>query len=119
MSDYPDASRVAAADAAIEDVLDPGAAAAREEQNREHERARQQRRAFLMQTMQHPEGRKWLKEMLDRFHTFEARMASVNGMAPDPMGTMLLAGEQRCGWWIWEQLDDADPVVASRLRRNA
>ena len=111
--------RIATAEAAIEQTLDPSAAGRREEDNRERQRAKERRRAFLIQLMQHPEGRVWLKEMLDKFHAFETRFASVNGMARDVEGTWLMAGEQRSGWWLWEQLDEADPVVASRLRRGA
>lgn len=109
---------MAIAEAAIEETVDPGAAGRREEAAREHQRIKEQRRAFLIQMMQHPEGRVWLKEVLDRFHAFETRFASVNGMARDVEGTWLMAGEQRCGWWLWEQLDEADPVVASRVRRG-
>jgi hypothetical protein len=119
VSDDPLQRRIAAAEASIESVLDPGAAGRREEEDRDRLRAKAERRAFLTHMMQHPIGRVWLKEMLERFHAFETRFASVNGMARDVEGTWLLAGEQRCGWWLWEQLDEADPVVASRLRRGA
>lgn len=116
MTDHAD--RIAAAEVAIESVLDPEAASRREEEDRQNLRTKEQERAFLIQMMQHPVGRTWLKKMLDRFHTFETRFASVNGMARDIEGTWLLAGEQRSGWWIWEQLDEADPVQANRLRRS-
>ena len=116
MSDHEE--RIAVAEASIEATLDPTAQARRDEVDRERKRARETRRAFLIQMMQHPDGRVWLKEMLDQFHAFETRFAAVNGMARDVEGTWLLAGEQRCGWWIWQQLDEADPVVASRLRRG-
>ena len=110
--------KIALADAAIEQALDPEAAARREEDNRQRRVAEERRRAFLIQMMQHPEGRLWLKEMLERWHAFETRFASVNGFARDVEGTWLLAGEQRCGWDLWDQLDKADPVQASRLRRG-
>jgi hypothetical protein len=110
--------RIATAEAAIEQTLDPTAQQRREDADRDQKRRKEARRAFLIQMMQHPEGRVWLKELLDKFHAFETRFASVNGMANHAEGTWLMAGEQRCGWWLWEQLDDADPVVASRVRRG-
>jgi hypothetical protein len=111
--------RMAVAEAAIEETLDPGAAARREEAAREHDRTKERRRAFLIQMMQHPEGRLWLREVLERFHTFELRLATTPGGMRDDVGTMMLMKEQACGWWLWEQLDEADPVVASRVRRGA
>jgi hypothetical protein len=111
--------RAAAAEASIESVMDPGAQARREEDDRSRKRAKAERQAFLIGMMQHPVGRIWVKEVLDRFHAFDTRFASVNGLARDVEGTWLLAGEQRCGWWLWEQFDEADPVQASRLRRGA
>lgn len=116
MSDYSD--RAAEADLAIEGVLDPQAAQRRQDEDRDRLRAVAARKAWLIAMMQHPEGRKWLKEVLDHHHTFELRFASVNGFARDIEGTWAMAGEQRAGWWIWQQLDDADPVIASRLRRG-
>ena len=106
------------ADTSIEEVLDPGAAQRREEEAREHAGIRARRQAWLKQIMQHPEGRVWLKELLDEMHAFETRFASVNGLAPDPYGSWFLAGQQKCGWKLWEQFDEADPVLASRIRRG-
>ena len=84
MSDDPTyEDRVAAAEASIEGALDPGAQSRRDEDDRVRRRASEQRQAFLIQMMQHPVGRVVLKEMLDRFHAFETRFASVNGMARD------------------------------------
>jgi hypothetical protein len=117
LSDSVD-DRIALAEAAIEQTLDPEAAARREEDARKREIAKDQRRAFLTAIMQHPEGRLWLKELLDKWHAFETRFASVNGMARDVEGTWLLAGVQRCGWQLWEELDEADPLLASRVRRG-
>lgn len=111
--------RAQEAELATERILDPGAAERRQEEDRDRLRAKAQRKAWLIGMMQHPEGRLWLKEVLDRFHTFETRFASVNGVADHPAGTWMFAGEQKSGWWLWEQLDDADPVIASRLRRGA
>jgi hypothetical protein len=110
--------RIALAEASIEEALNPGADERRETEERDRKRRIAQRKAFLIQTMQHPEGRLWLKETLDRFHAFETRLAAVNGFARDDLGTFLMLGEQRCGWAIWEQLDEADPVLASRIRRG-
>lgn len=112
-------ARADEADLAIEQVLDPGAAARRDDEDRTRLRAKEQRRVFLVNLMTIPEGRLWLKEMLDRFHAFETRFAATPGGMRDDAGTWLMAGEQRCGWWLWEQLDEADPVIASRLRRGA
>jgi hypothetical protein len=112
-------SDVPPTETSIEAILDPTAPIQREDDDRARARAKAQRRTFLIGLMQHPEGRVWLKELLDRCHTFETRFASINGYARDDMGTWLMAGEQKVGWSLWEELDDADPVVASRLRRGA
>jgi hypothetical protein len=117
MSDHH-AERAAMAEASIEGIMDPGAAERRDEEDRGRLRVKAERKAFIIGLMQHPVGRVWLKEKLDQMHAFETRFASVNGMARDEAGTWLLAGEQRCGWALWCELDDADPVLASRLRRG-
>lgn len=119
MSDDPFDARVEQAEASIEAITDPGAAERRRESDRDRLRAKAQRRAWLIGMMQHPEGRVWLKEVLDRFHTFETRLAATPGGMSDIPGTFMMAGEQRSGWWLWEQLDEADPVIASRLRRGS
>lgn len=116
MSDDRDFAHLA--DTSIEDALDPGAAERREDEDRGRKRQHERRRQWLIQIMQHPEGRIWLKEVLDEFHAFETRFAAVNGLAPDQYGTWFRAGVQQCGWKLWEQFDEADPVTASRIRRG-
>ena len=111
-------SRVREAELAIEGVLEPEAAQRRQDEDRDRLRARADRRAWLIGAMQHPEGRRWLKEVLDHHHTFELRFAATLAGMRDVEGMWIMAGEQRAGWWIWEQLDEADPVIASRLRRG-
>jgi hypothetical protein len=113
-----DAGRIALAEASIEAALDPLAAQRAADDERDRKRADGERKAFLVGLMQNPIGRAWLKELLDEFHAFETRFASVNGYARDEMGTWVLAGEQRCGWKLWTMLDEADPISASRLRRG-
>lgn len=73
---------------------------------------------LLVRLLSDPDTRQWLWEILDASHCFEARIAAVNGYAPDPIGTWLMAGEQKVGWWIWEQLDEAAPMLASQMRRE-
>jgi len=111
--------RVEEAELAIEGMLEPEAARQRQDEDRDRLRAKAARQAWLVGMMQHPEGRKWLKEVLDHFHTFELRFATTQGGQRDDLGTFTLAGEQRSGWWLWQQLDEADPVIASRLRRGS
>ena len=113
MSDERFFARAEEAAMAVENLLDPGAGERREGEDRARARRLAQRKAFLIATMQNPEGRVWLKELLAEFHAFEARFATVPGER-----TFFFAGEQRCGWHLWQMLDAADPVVASRLRRD-
>jgi hypothetical protein len=109
---------VTGADLALEAVLDPQGVQDREENDRDRKREAAARRTWLINSMQHPEGRKWFKELIDRTRAFETRFASINGYARDDMGTWFLAGQQKVGWGVWEELDEADPVLASRLRRG-
>jgi hypothetical protein len=106
--------RAVLADVSIEDALDPGARARREDEERERDRRLARRRQFLVQLMQNPEGRLWIKELLEAFHAFETRVA----LPGDIPGTFLFLGVQKAGWQIWEHFDDADPVLASRIRRG-
>jgi hypothetical protein len=102
-------------DVAIEDVVRPGDRQKREDAERAAKRRIEERRKFLVQLMQNPEGRIWIKELLEAFHTFETRIPAFTGDIP---ATFQYLGVQLAGWQLWQHFDDADPVLASRIRRG-
>jgi hypothetical protein len=100
-------------DFSVRDHLNPTERERETEEALAERRAKEMRRAFLVHAMQHQHGRLWLKEVLDRLHTFDTKFANVTGER-----TWFFAGEQKAGWDIWADLDEADPVLASALRRG-
>ncbi len=98
-------------------IYEPEEAARRAEAQKEHDRKGERRRLLLQQLLADQEGRDWLWELLTDCHAFETRFAST-GASPDPNGTFFYAGQQWAGWHLWTQLDNADPALASQMRRE-
>jgi hypothetical protein len=102
-----------------EQVYDPEGPHERTEAEIEAEKRAEDRRMLLIRLLSDQDIRQWLWEVvIDAGHAFETRMGSVGGYAHDPIGTWLMAGEQKLAWWIWEQLDAASPDLASLMRRE-
>lgn len=98
-------------------LYDPDAPAQRSEEQKALDKAKEERRLLLIGLLGDENIRQWLWEIIDQGHAFEVRIAST-GYSPDPIGTWLMAGEQRLAWWIWEQLDEASPELAGLMRRE-
>ena len=74
---------------------------------------------LLTRLLGDPDIRQWLWEILDAGHAFGGpRRAAVGGYAADMLGDYIFFGEHRLAWWIWTQLDDASPELASQMRRE-
>lgn len=99
------------------DRLDPDGAGRVAAEKLEADRQAEKRRQLLRRLLGDAEVRAFIREFLDDCHAFEPRFAST-GYSPDPYGTFLYAGEQKAGWHLWAQLDEAAPELASLMRRE-
>ncbi len=102
-----------------DEALDPTAADERQAEREIAEGRARVRREFLTALLSLPEGRAWLWEVLDEFDAFKTRFGVTPSGFPDPQGTLYRMGMKDAGWWLWTQLDDAAPELASLMRREA
>lgn len=115
----PDAPRdFAEANSEFEEAYEPDAAEKRAAAEKEAAQKALARKNFLTALMSRPEARAWLWEILDEFDTFRPRFGITPAGFPDPQGSWYRAGMRDAGWWLWTQLDDADPDLASMMRRE-
>lgn len=77
------------------------------------------RRRFLHQLMESSDFREWLMEQLTGFGTFDRTFAVSPTGFPDQAATEFHLGMKAAGWYLWEQVDDIAPDLASLMRREA
>jgi hypothetical protein len=83
-----------------------------------NERA-QFRQNFLKGLMSSADFREWLWEVLVSFGTFENAFGAGPTGFPDPMATQFQLGQKAAGWHLFTTFDNADPEMASKMRRDA
>lgn len=117
MSDDPDFGELEPVNE-FERTFDPEAETERQKAERETERLARQRKELLAALLANPEIRDWLWELISEFDAFRKRFGITPSGFPDSLGTAYRDGWRDAGWYLWTQLDDADPDLASLMRRE-
>ncbi len=93
----------------------PEQEAAAEKERKERAELRQ---AFLRAMLQNELFREWLMEQLEHMGTFANSFGAGPTGFPDHMATQFQLGMKAAGWHLWTMFDDAEPELASLMRRE-